>query len=204
MFFEEEIVVIKLENFEVSNFKMAMRGMRMPMNGSELSDSTNEKIGPKDLELLLKLCKAGPSHRKCLRQIMIIGEITACLKWWDEFDTYLHTVKNSTSQMHKLGVKTLSSDDFAGNVSPIILTEVNRLITEYQKNKNPKTWRNMIDNIPQSFLYTRTTMFPYETFLTIYPNRKNHKMEEWKEFCQWGKDNLPYMSNILSTIGETE
>ena len=60
-------------------------------------------IGPNDMKLATRLCKAGPEHRKFLRQIQVSVDITAPLYWWKEFDTYkVGTVANSTSTMHKL------------------------------------------------------------------------------------------------------
>lgn len=189
----------------------ALRGMRNPMESWDKADSKitineyneeNVYLGEKDLKLVKTLVKAGPSHRKFLRQIQISCDISACLKWWDEFDTYTNIVKNSTSQMHKLGSRLLTENDFEG-IDSRILEIVNEYIIAYQNNKdNVVAWRNMLDNIPQSYIYIRTVMFNYETFLTIYPNRKNHKMEEWKMFCNILKKKLPYMEMILNVLGE--
>lgn len=195
---------IILENLKVEGFEPALRGMRNPMQSHHLSDSNfdseSHTIGPKDLELAIRLVKAGPSHRKFLRQIMIWVDITACLKWWDEFDTYLHTVKNSTSQMHKLGNRLLTQDDFSSIIPDVLLFLINDKITNFQEQRTPESWREMIDIIPQSFLYTRTTMMSYECFLTMFPNRKNHKMKEWVEFCQWGVEELPYMKHFIDAL----
>jgi len=196
---------ILLENVSVAGFKPALRGMRNPMESHRLSDSIFQdealiNIGSNDLELALKLVKAGPSHRKFLRQIMIWVDITACLKWWDEFDTYLHTVKNSTSQMHKLGSRLLNQQDFSSWMPDGYIEMINQSIEKFQKSKSPEDWREMIDLIPQSFLYTRTTMMSYECFLTMFPNRKSHKMEEWREFCNWGIEELPYMKDFIGVI----
>ena len=198
---------IKLENLEVAGFKSALRGMRNPMNSHHLSDTVEDwhmvAIGANDLDLAVRLIKAGPSHRKFLRQIMIWVDITACLKWWDEFDTYLHTVKNSTSQMHKLGNRELTQYDFSSPIPDVLLNLINEKISVFAKERTPESWREMIDVIPQSFLYTRTTMMSYECFLTMYPNRKNHKMEEWREFCVWGLERLPYMEKFINPLEET-
>ena len=70
-------------------------------------------IGPKDMRLAQTLIKAGPEHRKFLRQIFISVDITAPLYWFKEFDTYkIGTVANSTSTMHKLTSKPITLDCF--------------------------------------------------------------------------------------------
>ena len=70
-------------------------------------------IGPNDMDLAMRLCKAGPEHRKFLRQIQISVDITAPLYWWKEFDTYkVGTAANSTSTMHKLASTPITIDYF--------------------------------------------------------------------------------------------
>ena len=190
------------------NWLNSLHGMRSPLQSWHKNDTTvkwsEEKgemplIGVNDLRLCKRLVRCGASHRKFLRQIQISCDITACLKFWDEFDTYLHTVKNSSSQMHLLGKRLLTKEDFS-SIDDRILDIVNEKIAKYQQTKSKEDWRDMIDNIPQSFLYVRTATFSYEVFLTIYPNRKNHKLEEWRTFCQVLRNELPYMETFLSVL----
>ena len=104
--------MILIENAEVMGFEQAIRGMRNPMNSWDKSDSNfyeerdfdpydypcRFKLGSNDLELMLKLAKAGPVHAKYRRMITVYADITAPLYWWKEFDTYkVGTVANSCS-----------------------------------------------------------------------------------------------------------
>ena len=71
-------------------------------------------IGEADLDLMRRLYKAGPEHRKFLRQIFISMDIIAPLYWWKEFDTYkVGTTANSCSTMHKIASKEFSESDFS-------------------------------------------------------------------------------------------
>ena len=179
--------------YQVAGIYPAIVGMRLPHESK--SDSEGDTIGPKDLELAKKLIKAGPSHRKFLRQIMIWVEVTACLKWWDEFDTYLHTVKNSTSQMHKLGKRKLTKGDFEGDLPNALLDMINDAIEQYQNDSTK--WRDMVNIIPQSFLYTRMVSLNYETVFTMYSTRKNHKMKEWPLFLNSLLKDCPYLEDFI-------
>ena len=116
--------MIKVENIDVWGFEHAIRGMRNPLNSWDKSDSyfedtidVNSKafsIGENDLDLMKRLFKAGPEHRKYLRQIFVSMDITAPLYWWKEFDTYkVGTVANSCSTMHKIAAKEFELDDFS-------------------------------------------------------------------------------------------
>jgi len=84
--------MIKVKQMDTWGFEHAVRGMRNPMNSWDKSDSFNYGgsfiLGKNDLKLMMKLIKAGQSHRKFLRQIFVSMDITAPLYWWKEFDTY--------------------------------------------------------------------------------------------------------------------
>ena len=122
--------MIKIETIEISGWEAAIRGMRNPMNSweksdsgrieeyinnsSDLIDSSGYFIGPKDMELAMKLVKAGPVHAKFRRMIVVWVDVTAPLYWWKEFDTYkVGTVANSCSTMHKIQEKEFVLDDFS-------------------------------------------------------------------------------------------
>lgn len=131
--------MIKFENVEVVGLDHAIRGMRNPMNSWGSSDSVwgcsdnpysdsvcegceNDlcagfgayRVGPKDLDLMTRLAKAGPVHAKYRRMIVVYVDITAPLYWWKEFDTYkVGTVANSCSTMHKIAEKEFTLDDFS-------------------------------------------------------------------------------------------
>jgi len=212
---------MKISYLETIGWDSALRGMRNPMNSHNLSDSitdfdgdmkldeTSEHpklimngnfvpvIGENDLSLCKRLIKAGSSHRKFLRMISINCDITASLKFFTEFDTYLFTVQNSTSQMHKMGSKLLTIEDFDANTDPMSIFIVNKHIETWKENKSEENWLKMIMSVPQGFLYTRTVCFNYEVFITQYFNRKNHKLYEWREYCETLKNDLPYMKEFL-------
>lgn len=131
--------MIKFENYDVSGWEYAIRGMRNPMNSWEKSDSGdcdggdcracaayktllngNEYcvqpflVGPNDRDLMMRLRNAGTDHRKFMRMITVYVDITAPLYWWKEFDTYkVGTVANSCSTMHKIHEKEFTLEDFS-------------------------------------------------------------------------------------------
>ena len=78
--------MIKVERIEVMNFENAIRGARNPMNSWNRMDSSYDEnnnfiLGPNDLDLAKRLCKAGSDHRKFIRQIFVSVDITAPLYW---------------------------------------------------------------------------------------------------------------------------
>ena len=217
--------MIKVENLEVLNFEGALRGMRNPLESWSKSDSYYDKetgkyvVGPKDLELALKLTKSGSDHSKFLRQIFVSMDITAPMSWWWDFDTYkVATVRNSTSRMHKLGTRLLTEEDFSfddedGNIQitpfrKYVMEDLNKRIKEYQQLKADgkmeeatRMWRDIVFDSPQNYNFRSTWTGNYETMRNIYRARKNHKQREFRDFCKFIEEKFPY-SELITTPRE--
>ena len=56
-------------------------------------------------------------------------------------------------------------------------------------------WEQMIQLLPSSYNQTRNVMMNYEVLANIYKYRKDHKLDEWREFCKWIEE-LPYSELI--------
>ena len=243
--------MIKFEKTEVVGWEPAIRGMRNPLESWDKSDSgycmdtlpchsckisrNNCKkcmedhvfiIGPNDLELAMKLRKAGPDHRKFMRMIIVYVDITAPLYWWKEFDTYkVGTAANSCSTMHKIGDKEFTLDDFSREhldgvardmfgtgdgtkffcsfedmlyIQIEALNEARRL---YLETKDKKYWWQMIQLLPSSYNQKRTVALNYEVLANIYKSRKNHKLDEWKEHDYLSKEDLSYENTFEKHSG---
>lgn len=205
--------MIKLDKVNVMNFENAIRGARNPMNSWNKMDSyydenNNFVLGENDLSLATRLRNAGTAdHRKFLRQIFVSVDITAPLYWWKEYDTYkVATTANSTSTMHKIHSKPFELDDFSHeHLTDYGLEALKKLIKVLEDFRlwynddmgNPKKeWYNIIQLLPTSYNQLRTCSLNYETLINIYKSRKNHKLDEWKDFCKW-IESLPYSKELI-------
>jgi hypothetical protein len=204
--------MIKLEHKEVMGWSHAIYGARNPMNSWDRMDSYEDwpehpgifKIGPNDHKLLMRLAKAGSDHRKWMRMVTVYVDITAPLYWWKEFDTYkVGTVANSCSTMHKIHAKPFELADFSHDHllqnGITLLQDVVRSLNTYRdlylEDKDKIWWQQMIQLLPSSYNQKRTVMLNYEVLRNMYHARKNHKLEEWHEFCDW-IEKLPYSEFI--------
>ena len=204
--------MIKLERTSVMNFENAIRGMRNPMNAwgridSYYDDDGNYILGENDLSRASSLAKAGGDHRKFMRQIFVSVDITAPLYWWKEYDTYkVGTVANSCSTMHKIHTKPFVEEDFSFErcVNELVvlrtidfmLNTLNYLRDKYNETKDTAYWNSMIQLLGTSYNQMRTCTLNYENLINIYHARKNHKLKEWHEFCDWIKS-LPYAEELI-------
>ena len=164
-------------------------------------------LGENDYTLMQKLSKAGTDHRKFMRMMPVYVRITAGHTWWAEFDTYkVGTVRNSCSKMHKIHIMGFELDSFdhegideVGEVAVETLDKVRATLTwlakKFNETKEKKYWRAIIELLPMGFHLTANVMLNYEVLANIYHSRKNHKLEEWQEFCEW-IESLPYSELI--------
>lgn len=182
-------------------------------------DSKKMIIGPNDLDLMKRLRAAGTDHGKFMRMIVVSFDIVAPLYMLKEFDTYkVGTIANSCSTMHKIHVKEFTLDDFSHEhlitrekscpesvdapEPPNSLWLIHRTIQTlnqyrelYLETKDKKYWWQMIQLLPSSYNQRRTVMLNYEVLANMYKSRKNHKLDEWVDFCKW-IETLPYSELI--------
>lgn len=215
--------MIKIENVVLpspAQWEAVIRGARNPMNSWDKMDSYSTYIvdedtletadfeyfiGENDLNLLNRLSKAGTDHRKFMRMIPVIVDITAPDYWFKEFSTYrIGVTENSTSTMHRIHSKEFTLDDFStehlhehniGVGLKLIIDLLNANRQAYIATKDKEYWWQMIQLLPMSYNYRRTVSLNYEVLSNMYHSRKTHKLDEWRTFTDWIED-LPYSELI--------
>ena len=210
-------------------WETVIRGARNPMNSWEKSDSQYYAhdcfdVGNNDLDLMTRLSKAGTDHRKFMRMIVVYADITAPLYWWKEYDTYkVGTVANSCSTMHKIHEKEFTLKDFSHNklfysnlltekewidgdfdyssisVLNTVIEHLNKCRKIYLETKDKRFWWQMIQLLPSSYNQKRTVMLNYEVLKNMYHSRKNHKLDEWRTFCDF-IEQLPYAKELICDV----
>lgn len=220
--------MIKFEAIEVFGWEAAIRGMRNSWGSHEKSDSgyaslirrqddtyilKDYEVGDADYTLMKQLAGAGASHAKYRRYINVTVDITAPLYWWKEFDTYkVGTVANSESTMHTVMKDEFYIENFSNeHLDDEALMTLSRLVyklncwrLEYITTEHPeirkRIWYKIIQLLPSSFNQKRTVQLNYEVLAHIWKDRKNHKLDEWREgFCKEFIQTLPYSEGIIWT-----
>ena len=179
------------------------------------SNNNDFVLGPNDLELSLRLIKAGPEHRKFLRMIHVQMDITGPLYWWKEMDTYkVATVANSCSTMHKIHAKEFEVDDFScerllpypsKETMDTVIASLNSARLCYLECQDPITkkdwWWQLIQLLPSSYNQLRTWDGNMETILSILHQRAHHKLDtDWDPFRQACFDNIPYCKEFYEAM----
>lgn len=209
--------MIKIEKIHVDNIARAVYSARNAMNSWDKSDSDLETdtLGENDLALAKKLSKSGTDHRKFLRMINVTADIIAPLYWWKEYDTYkVGTVANSCSTMHRIHAKEFTLDDFShehlDTYAMKLLRETVDTLNRYRElyvnydsesfeikgcPSKKMVWWQMIQLLPSSYNQRRTVQLNYEVLLNMYHARKDHKLDEWRDFCK-AIETLPCFKKI--------
>lgn len=196
--------------------KATIMGMRNPKNSWDRSDTVVSDdgqhivIGKNDLKLMDTLVAGGSVHAKFRRMLNVIMDINAPLYFWKELDTYkIGTVRNSCSTMHKIADKEFTLNDFSYEhltvesvtfgLEPVIdILNKNRKLYLTWKGvgkEKESLWWQMIQLLPSSYNQKSTLSITYEALANMYKWRNNHKLDEWRVFCEKLKE-LPLSSLI--------
>lgn len=158
-------------------------------------------IGPKDKKLAENLILAGTDHGKWFRQIQLSFLLTAPMTAWWDIDTYkVATVKNSSSRMHKITSRPLTINDFSyddknGKIinnpfRDVTILHLNNLILKYNSlpadsEEKENIFRQIIQDLPQSFNFTATYTCSAQTARAYYFARRNHKQKELRDLANF-------------------
>lgn len=128
----------------------------------------------KDKQLIQTLIKRGDEHSKVLRGIVVWCEINAPRYWWQEMDTY------------RVGAERLSSES-----------------TMHIEGKGmpEEELVKMKEELPEGHMQKRVWMFSYQTLRRIYFQRKDHRLPQWRTFCEWIKT-LPFAEEFITINNE--
>lgn len=181
------MTIIKLNE---SGYEQALFGLSLnkyPLH--EYEDTGLGDIGNRILMMedrAKQLAHKDGGHNKFLEHIITWWMIQAPRYWWSQFDTYRHISKQSESTMNSIMTRQLTQDDFEGQRIPdIFLTFLNNAIQDNYF-EAVKAW------LPESYLQTREVVVSYKSLRNIILQRKNHRLDEWKQFCKAVLEQVEY------------
>ena len=215
-----EAVIIGMRN-PLNSWERSDSGWNLPNIDDENrivkwdNDGNFYAIGDNDFDLMKRLRAAGTDHRKFLRMIPVYVDITCPLYFEKEFSTYKIAAKEFTledfSHEHLLNMTNNDAGDAlflndANNVRVdgddllgLIINILNYYRERYIQTKDKQYWWQMIQLLPSSYNQRRTVFLNYEVLANMYKSRKNHKLDEWRDFCNW-IESLPCSKLITGKV----
>lgn len=177
--------------FEIKNVEVFGLENAVIKSGNAMRTQIFNKVSEETYEKALKRMRTlgsaatGSGHDSPLRGIIVQFDIYAPLYWWKQAQRYhWFDFISSQSTMHcitKFDVRKQCSE----YVWEETINKLQELINYYnnQENKDKEVWYEIIANIPSGFMLGASMTTNYQQLKTMYFQRKNHKLKEWKEFC---------------------
>lgn len=184
-----------IDNIHVYGLENAIRGSKFPMatDIQKVNDevtNTTKKLGS---------CKTGTGHDQFLTGIIVQFDLTFTVKSWTEAERYSFLdFVSSQSTMHRISKFDLD-EQYIEYVDSRVIDIMNELKDKYNETKNPEDYLRLLYTNPCGFKLTAAMTTNYRQLKTIYQQRKNHRLPEWREFCEQ-IEKLPYFKVIV--LGE--
>ena len=183
---------MKVSNINIYGLDESVRGAKLPMS-TDPSALTTAVTGGIDK---LGRAEPGSGHDNFLNGIIVQFDLTCSNKMWVEMERY-HFIDfvSSQSTMHR-AAKMDFSQQFNSYVTARTLIECNRLKAAYQEDPSDENYLKLLYNLPSGLELTARMTTNYRQLKTIYRQRKNHRLPEWREFCRW-LETLPHREWII-------
>lgn len=132
-------------------------------------------------------CPTGTGHDQFLTGIIVQFDLTFSIKAWTEAERY-HFLDFVSSQSTMHMIAEFDIDKQCNEyVHPGTISIVKALLDCYKVYPTPENYLKLLYNVPVGFRLTARMTTNYRQLKTIYQQRKNHRLPEWREFCQWIK-----------------
>lgn len=161
-------------------------------------DLANSKHYKRALKLLKAQLNSG--HCSFAKGIVVNMDITFTNKAWIELQRY-HFIDIVTGQscMHRISKFDLD-EAFNEYVDPVIIARVKSLQQLYNDNSTPENYLKLLYSTPSGIYLTGRVTTNYLQLMNIYQQRRNHRLPEWRLFCEELLD-LPLFYEFLEANG---
>ena len=141
-------------------------------------------------------CEVGGGHDQFLTGIAVQFDLTFSIKAWTEAERY-HFLDfvSSQSTMHRVARMNVDKqcNEF---VCQEVIDVLHKLLDDYKKDPSKENYLRLLYNVPVGFRLTARMTTNYRQLKTIYKQRHNHRLPEWREFCKW-IETLPHSEFIV-------
>jgi len=184
--------MVNIRNVMVYDLDDSIRASKFPMS----TDPDNEAVVLGERQYKLAECRPGTGHDNFLQGIRVAFDMDITVKALVEAERYhFFDIVSSTSTMHRITKFDLDKC-YCKYVDSGIRVIMKRLVNEYNANPTEEGLLKILYSNPCGFTYTIRFTTNYRQLKTIYIQRKNHRLPEWREFCKW-IETLPYAELII-------
>lgn len=183
-----------ITNVEVYGIRQSVKASKFPMSID--TSACSDKITAHTRALAT--CSPGMGHDQFLTGIIVQFDLKFTVKAWTEGERYhFFDFVSSQSTMHRITQFDLD-EAYIKYVDARMIAIMKELVERYNKESTPENYLTVLYSNPCGFRLTARMTTNYRQLKTIYGQRKNHRLPEWRTFCEW-IETLPY--HILITGG---
>lgn len=183
---------------------VSIYGLLPSVQASKFPMSTETNTSPEPTETTYRLaqCDPGSGHDQFLTGIVVQFNLTLTNKAWVEAERY-HFLDfvSSQSTMHRIAKFDLDQA-YISYVDLRMVEVMKALVAEYNSDPTPEKYLRVLYSNPAGFRLTARMTTNYRQLKTIYRQRRNHRLPEWRAFCEW-IETLPY-SEWITCLRESE
>lgn len=170
-----------IKNLQIYGLDNAVRVSKFPM----LTDTDTATTEITNTVNKLGTTHTGTGHNNFLKGIIVQFDLTVTNKIWVEAERYhWFDIVSSQSTMHKLTSMKLTDENCIEYVTDEIKEKINWYIHEYNISPTTENYLKVLYNCPSGLKLTAGITTNYLQLKTIYNQRKNHRLPEWREFCK--------------------
>ena len=138
----------------------------------------------------------GSGHDNYLNGCVAQFDLTFTVKAWTEAERYhFFDFVSSQSTMHRLQ-KMDVSESCIEYVDGRVIDVVEELVRKYNEDPTLENRLRMLYSCPTGLKLTARMTTNYRQLKTIYHQRKNHTLPEWRRFCQQLVDEFPMFKEL--------
>lgn len=183
---------MKIENVKIYDLIESVKASKYPMSTD--TDTVSEEIT--DTVKRLAHSPKGEGHDQFLTGIRVNFDLTFSIKAWTEIERYRFVeFVSSQSTLHRLSKFNLRTQ-YNEYVDKRVIKVMEELVARYNETQDPTDFLKAVYTNPCGFELTARLTTNYRSLKTIYSQRKNHRLPEWREFCKW-IETLPYAKELI-------
>lgn len=176
---------MRITNLQVYDMNNAIRASGYPMKAFLDFDAQHRYIDDLDWKRAVSLAsrESSEGHDNFLSGILVSFDLTCTVKMWTEFERYhFAQIVSSQSTMHRLAKMTLDTA-FTPYTDPVIVNRLKVLQKRYNEEPNNQNYLMLLYSCPTGLELTARVTTNYRQLKTMIKQRHNHKLPEWRQFC---------------------
>ena len=170
-----------IENVKVYDLEECIKASKYPMatNTHDCNSDITQTV------LALGNSEKGSGHDQMLTGIRVNFDLTFTIKAWTELERYRFIeFVSSQSTMHRISKFNLKGQ-YNKYVDPRMIDIMEELKDTYNRTNDKEDYLRLLYSNPSGFELTARLTTNYRSLKGVYGQRKNHRLPEWREFCEW-------------------